>query len=63
MKTGARTDVPITLHDKVVWGDLFVQSVELDLAGVAPGAYSLHLHAEEKSTKAAAHTATELVLR
>ena len=63
MKTGARTDVPITLHDKVVWGDLFVQSVELDLAGVAPGTYSLHLHAEEKSTQAAAHIATELVLR
>lgn len=63
MRTGARTAVPVALHDKVVWGDLFVQSVELDLAGVPPGTYSLHLHAEEKSTKAAAHAATELVLR
>jgi VWFA-related protein len=63
MKTGARTAVPVTLHDKVVWGDLFVQSVELDLAGVAPGTYSLYLHADEKSTKTAAHSATELVLR
>ncbi|HSA95135.1 MAG TPA: VWA domain-containing protein [Acidobacteriota bacterium] len=63
MRTGARTAVPVTLHDKVVWGDLFVQSVELGLAGVPPGTYSLYLHADEKSTKTAARIATELVLR
>jgi VWFA-related protein len=63
MKTGARTAVPITLHDRVVWGDLFVQSVELDLHDPAPGTYTLYFYADEKTTKAAAHIATELVIR
>jgi VWFA-related protein len=63
MKTGARTSVPITLHDKVVWGDLFVQSIELALPGPGPGTYTLYLHAEEKTTKAEAHIPAELVLR
>jgi VWFA-related protein len=63
MRTGERTAVPITLHDKVVWGDLFVQSIELALPEIAAGTYTLYLHADEKSTKAAAHIATELVLR
>jgi VWFA-related protein len=63
MRTGARTAVPITLHDKVVWGDLFVQSVELALPGSGPGTYTLYLRAEEKTTKAEAHISTELVLR
>ena len=63
MRTGARTAVPITLHDKVVWGDLFVQSVELALPDAAPGTYTLYFYADEKTTKATAHIATELVLR
>ena len=63
MRTGARTAVPITLHDKVVWGDLFVQSVELALPGSGPGTYTLYLRAEEKTTKAEAHISTELILR
>jgi hypothetical protein len=63
MRTGARTAVPITLHDKVVWGDLFVQSVELALPGSGPGTYTLYLRAEEKTTKAEAHISAELVLR
>ena len=63
MRTGARTAVPITLHDKVVWGDLFVQSVELALPGPGPGTYTLYLRAEEKTTKAEAHISTELILR
>jgi VWFA-related protein len=63
MRTGARTAVPIILHDKVVWGDLFVQSVELALPDAAPGTYALYFYADEKTTKAAAHIATELVLR
>ena len=63
MRTGARTAVPITLHDKVVWGDLFVQSVELALPGSGPGRYTLYLRAEEKTTKAEAHISAELVLR
>lgn len=62
MRTGARTAVPITLGDKAVRGDLFVQSLELDLPGPAPGTYTLYIYADEKTTKAAAHVAAELVI-
>jgi hypothetical protein len=63
MKTGARTPIPLTLHDRVLWGDLFVQSIELALPSPGPGSYTLYLHAEEKTTKSAAHISTALVLR
>jgi hypothetical protein len=63
MRTGARTAVPITLHDKVLWGDLFVQAIELALPASEPGYYTLYLYAEEKTTKATAHISTDLVLR
>jgi len=63
MRTGKRTDLDVTLHDRVLWGDLFVQSVELALPGFAPGSYTLYLRAEEKTTRSAANIATELVLR
>ena len=63
MRTGKRTDLDVTLHDRVLWGDLFVQSVELALPGSGPGSYTLYLRAEEKTTRSAATIATPLILR
>jgi VWFA-related protein len=61
--TGARTPLPVTLHDRVDRGETFIQFFEVSLSGTTAGSYVLYVYAEETTTGALSYATAPLALR
>ncbi len=61
-RTGARSDVPIVKSGSTTSGPLEVLTLELFIADIMPGAYYLHINAQDRTSGTLGHVFTTLII-
>ncbi len=60
--SGERSPVAFSRTDRIKKGPLEILTLELAIAGLAPGTYFLHFYAEDRASKSLGHTFTTIVI-